>query len=181
MPSLLLGFLVSALVTVLMPNDFLEGGLGDGFSGLFIALVLSIPIYICASSSTPIAAALIAKGLSPGAGLVFLLVGPATNIGSLLVVGKELGRRVLFIYLSSVALVALLFGIIVNGFYSWRGEGPQTIVSDVVHGPGGSLQLVSALLLGLFCLGSLSRHVFLRSLVAKLLPGSSARKEAAER
>src|SRR5207248_11272533 len=73
-------------------------------------LVVGIPIYTCASASTPIAAALVLKGLSPGAALVFLLSGPATNIGAIVVLLKFLGLRMVTIYLASIAVVALAAG-----------------------------------------------------------------------
>jgi len=79
----LLGLLVGGLITVLVPEDLITTYLGGGFTAMLLMLAVGIPLYICASASTPIAAALILKGVSPGAALVFLLVGPATNVTSL--------------------------------------------------------------------------------------------------
>ncbi len=77
-------------------------------------LVIGIPMYVCASASTPIAASLILKGLSPGAALVFLLTGPATNAMSIATVLKILGKRATFIYLGSIAGVSLALGFALN-------------------------------------------------------------------
>ena len=90
---LVLGLVLSAIVEVALPANLFEGVWGGGVASMLLMLVLSIPLYTCASSSTPMAAALALKGLSPGAALVFLLAGPATNIGSLVVLLKVLGMR----------------------------------------------------------------------------------------
>ena len=87
-------------------------------------LVLSIPLYTCASSSTPMAAALALKGLSPGPILVFLLAGPATNIGSLVVLLKVLGRRAVAVYLAAVVIVTLAAGFALNALYHALGARP---------------------------------------------------------
>jgi hypothetical protein len=117
---LLLGLIISGVVAALLPADFLTGV--PGSAQLFLAVAAGVPIYICASASTPIAAALMAKGVSPGAALVFLLVGPATNLASLLVVGRRLGKRTAVIYLLSLVVVALAIGWLVNtimGGWNW--------------------------------------------------------------
>ena len=80
-------------------------------------LLIGIPIYTCASSSTPVAAAFVLKGLNPGAALVFLLAGPATNLGSLTVLLKFLGARVVAIYLGAIVVVTLSAGYALNWAY----------------------------------------------------------------
>jgi len=81
-------------------------------------LGIGIPIYICASASTPVAAALVLKGLSPGAALVFLLAGPATNAATLTVVARYLGKQATLVYLASIALCSLLLGWLTNRVYA---------------------------------------------------------------
>jgi copper chaperone CopZ len=81
---------------------------------MLIVLVASIPLYVCATGSVPIAAVLLMKGLSPGAAIVFLMAGPATNAATMTVIGKVMGSRTLYIYLGSIIAGALLFGILVN-------------------------------------------------------------------
>ncbi|WP_299493229.1 SO_0444 family Cu/Zn efflux transporter [uncultured Shewanella sp.] len=110
---LLIGLLFAALVQTYVPSDFLVQW-GDGILAMLVMVVISIPMYICATASTPIAAGLLLAGLSPGAVLVFMLAGPATNIATLGVVSKELGKRALFGYLGGVLGVALIFGMLTN-------------------------------------------------------------------
>jgi hypothetical protein len=86
---------------------------------LLIMLGVGIPIYICASASTPVAAALVLKGLSPGAALVFLLAGPATNAATLTVVARYFGKQATLVYLTSIAICSLAFGWLTNRLYNW--------------------------------------------------------------
>ena len=105
------GLILAGGITVLVPDDLMTRYLGGGLDSMLIMLVAGVPMYICATASTPVAAALILKGVSPGAALVFLLVGPATNITSLTVVVKILGKRATALYLSSLALCGVAFGL----------------------------------------------------------------------
>lgn len=110
---LLIGLFFAALVATYVPNDFLTQW-GNGILAMLVMVLVSVPMYICATASTPIAAGLLLAGVSPGAVLVFMLAGPATNIATLGVVRKELGMRALWAYLSGVLGVALISGFIVN-------------------------------------------------------------------
>ena len=115
---LVVGIVLAAIVAVLLPASLIERYLGGGLSTMLAMLLIGIPIYTCASASTPIAAALVLKGLNPGAALVFLLSGPATNVGTIVVLLKFLGRRVVAIYLVSIAVVSVLAGYALNWIYS---------------------------------------------------------------
>ncbi len=115
------GLLLAGVIMALVPGDALGQWLGGGLPAMMGMLVVGIPIYICATASTPIAAALILKGVSPGAALVFLLVGPATNVTSLTVLFGVLGKRATAIYLISVAVFAVLFGLAVDAIYAHLG------------------------------------------------------------
>ena len=106
---LTLGLLFAALVQTYVPTDFLTQW-GSGFVAMLIMLLIGIPMYVCATASTPIAVGLILAGISPGVALVFLLSGPATNIGTLGIVSKLLGRKTMLIYLFGTASSALLAG-----------------------------------------------------------------------
>lgn len=110
---LLVGLFFAALVQTYVPADFLAQW-GNGLLAMLVMVLVSIPMYICATASTPIAAGLLLAGVSPGAVLVFMLAGPATNIATLGVVAKEMGRRALLGYLGGVLSVALVFGWLVN-------------------------------------------------------------------
>lgn len=110
---LLVGLFFAALVQTYVPTDFLAKW-GDGVLAMLVMVLVSVPMYICATASTPIAAGLLLAGVSPGAVLVFMMAGPATNIATLGVVTKELGKRALYGYLGGVLGVALVAGVLVN-------------------------------------------------------------------
>jgi len=114
---LFVGILLAGIVSYFIPGSFLKEHLGGGFLPMIIMLVAGIPIYICATSSTPLAAALVLKGLSPGAALVFLIAGPATNVTTMTLVYKLLGKRSLIAYLVAISLSALLCGYILDMIY----------------------------------------------------------------
>lgn len=112
--AMLIGLLVAAIISALIPDDFFAEHLGEGILPLLVMMVLGIPVYVCATASVPVAAALILKGLSPGAALVFLMTGPATNAASLVTIAKTLGLRTAIIYLLTVAGCALGSGILLD-------------------------------------------------------------------
>jgi uncharacterized membrane protein YraQ (UPF0718 family) len=126
----LFGLLLAGLITVLIPDDIFSRYLGPGLPAMLLMLIVGIPLYICATASTPIAAALILKGVSPGAALVFLLAGPATNMASLTVLVGTLGKRATVIYLSSIAVCSVLFGLIVDQIYAHWGISAQAMVGQ---------------------------------------------------
>ncbi len=104
------GLVLAAIIATLVEPESLSQW-GSGLTGMLLMLVVGLPLYICATASTPLAAALLAAGMSPGAILVFLLVGPATNIASLGILSRELGVRAVIIYLCGISSCAVLFGL----------------------------------------------------------------------
>jgi uncharacterized protein len=122
--------LLAGIITVLIPDDVFRTYLGTGLPAMLLMLALGIPLYICATASTPIAAALILKGVSPGAALVFLLAGPATNIASLTVLTQVLGKRATAIYLTTIAISAVFFGLVVDQIYAWFGLSAQAMIGQ---------------------------------------------------
>lgn len=138
-PWLVLGFLLSGLIEVALPDDVFEGALLGGWRAMLVMLVAGVPLYVCATASTPIAAALMAKGLDPGAALVLLLAGPATNIATMTVVRGFLGGRVLAVYLVSIAAFALLAGWLVDLVYAGLGLDARAIVAAHSAGDGSLL------------------------------------------
>ena len=115
---LLLGIIIAALISALIPDNYFESIQGNLFITYVLILIVSIPLYICATSSVPIAAVLILKGLSPGAALVFLMAGPATNAATITVIYKTLGIRSLLVYLTTIIGSALVFGAMFDVFYT---------------------------------------------------------------
>ena len=111
---LVLGLLVAGLITILVPDNFFASFADKPLLNMAVVLLFSIPMYLCATGSIPIAAALMLKGLSPGAALVLLMAGPATNTASILVIGKVLGRRTLAAYLGAIVAGAVGFGLAIE-------------------------------------------------------------------
>ncbi|PID88354.1 MAG: heavy metal-associated domain-containing protein [Bacteroidia bacterium] len=111
---LIIGLLLAALLSVLIPADFFTDKLGNTRLEIPLMLALSIPLYVCATGSIPIAAIFLMKGLSPGAALVFLMAGPATNIATISIIRSALGKIALRTYLVAIIGGAVFFGILVN-------------------------------------------------------------------
>jgi len=128
---LVLGIVVSGILAASLPGDLFVGATSLGQMAMVIAI--GVPLYICASASTPIAAVLLAKGMTPGAALVFLLVGPATNIASLIVIARVLGKRTAAIYLGGVVISSLAIGLTVNaafGAWNWTPNITSTSTAE---------------------------------------------------
>jgi uncharacterized membrane protein YraQ (UPF0718 family) len=124
------GLLLAGLITVLIPDYVFSAYLGTRLPAMLLMLAVGIPLYICATASTPIAAALILKGVSPGAALVFLLAGPATNIASLTVLTGVLGKRATAIYLATISVSAVFFGLVVDQIYAWFGLSARAMIGQ---------------------------------------------------
>ena len=124
------GLLIAGVITVCIPDEWSEMVLGGGIISMLSMLLLGLPVYICATASTPVAAALLLKGASPGAVIVFLLVGPATNMTSLSVLVKILGRMGTARYLLTIALSALLFGLGIDFLYQYLDIIPRAVMSE---------------------------------------------------
>jgi len=166
-PSLVLGLVLSAAIGVLLPAQALDPALRGGLSGMLLMLVIGIPVYVCASASTPIAASLIHKGFSPGTALVFLLAGPATNVGSLLVLARVLGRRAVLAMLVGLALTALGMGLLVDGLYLWLAIQPSARLGEHAHDVHSTVATASAVLLVGLLGASLLRALVLRPLARR--------------
>jgi len=130
------------LIAAFVPDDFFLFLHEYPLLCMVVVLVLAMPMYTCATGSIPLALALVAKGITPGAALVLLMAGPATSIASMLVVGKAFGRRTLFAYLASIAFGALFFGVIVDTFFM------DTFLASML--PHGSAECHGHGALGLF-------------------------------
>lgn len=144
---LVFGVALSAMITVLVPDAWLQslGGLGALGAGL-AALAISLPLYVCATASVPIAAALVAGGMPAGAALVFLMAGPATNVATIGAVLGGFGRRALAIYLGTLIVFSLGAGIL------FERVVPTHLAEVVAHEHGASLiaTLSAIVMLALF-------------------------------
>lgn len=111
---LVIGLLLAAAITMFIPDDFFTSYVSNPFLEMLIMLAIAVPMYTCATGSIPVAVALMMKGLSPGAALVLLMAGPATNIASIFVVYKVLGFRTTATYIASIVMGAMVFGLIID-------------------------------------------------------------------
>ncbi|NPE29914.1 SO_0444 family Cu/Zn efflux transporter [Methanococcoides sp. SA1] len=127
---LIIGIILAGIITYMVPEDLVGSHLGGGLVSMLLALVVGIPLYICATASTPLAAVLIAKGMSPGAAFVFLLAGPATNAATITMVLKYLGKRSTGVYLASIAVCAVAGGILLDMVYSYLGIDALSVVGS---------------------------------------------------
>ncbi len=143
----MLGILVAGVIAYVVPDDFFARYLGGELSSLLIMLVVGIPLYICASASTPVAAAMVLKGLSPGAALVFLLAGPATNAATITIVYKFWGRAATGVYLASIAICSLTLGWLVNRIYAWADLDILKWVHAAEEATGSPFAVASAVVL----------------------------------
>lgn len=161
--NLVIGLLIAGAISVLVPDDFFETFADKPILNMLLVLLISAPMYVCATGSVPIAAALMLKGMSPGAALVLLMAGPATNMASIMVVGKVLGKRTLLIYMVSIIAGALGFGILTDTLLpaSWFELHDGHIASVCCHGHESVIplwkQISAAILLALLVAAFINR------------------------
>ncbi len=125
--ALLLGLLLAALIVMLIPEGNLGAVAGSGFLSLVLITALSVPFYVCSTGSIPVGLALLHAGVSPGAVLVFLITGPATNAATLTTLWVTLGRRSTLVYITGLVLSTWLIGWVFNLVHA--GE-----LQSMVHG-----------------------------------------------
>ena len=129
----ILGLVLGGLIATVLPPDFFERTIGSPVLAYGLVLLASVPIYVCATGSIPVALALVMKGLSPGAAFVFLMAGPATNAASLTVLWKTLGRRATILFLLAIIGGAVGGGIVFDVFF--RDAFQQSVMH--IHGGNG--------------------------------------------
>ncbi len=157
-----IGLLIAALITFLIPDGFFSGlTIGSGILGMIVVILVGVPMYICATASIPIAMALMTKGFSPGVALVFLTVGPATNIATLSILLKVLGKKGVFVYLSVLIVLAVLSGLAFDGIHTLFEIDHITKTAMHSHGKILPEWLVysSSILFGILLLASLIRKL----------------------
>ncbi len=150
------GILVSAAISVLLPDGSLGGrAWATGFTGMLAMLAISVPMYVCATGSVPIAAALVRAGMSPGAALVFLMAGPATNVATLGAVYKVFGRRVTGIYLAVIVVSSLVLGWVFDSLLQVRSSAPAACHAPVAGWLSTAMAAALLLLFAWFMLDDL--------------------------
>lgn len=145
--QLVIGIVVAGAIVAWLPGLGLEGIAGGSATNYFLMLILGIPIYVCATASTPLALGFIAGGVSPGAALVFLLVGPATNVASLIVLGRQFGRLALSLYVGALAVVSVALGVVLDTVLGDRGAAATKALAIVSEKEGGAVPTAATLVL----------------------------------
>lgn len=153
---LLIGLLLGALITVSIPENLSQILIDYNWLSYLIVMAIAVPMYVCATASLPIAAGLILAGVSPGAAFVFLSAGPATNTVTIGVVKKMLGTRTLYIYLGTIIVGSMLFGLGLDALLS------DVSIKDLVHlhEDAGWIAIASSLLLWALVLWLLIKPYF---------------------
>ena len=148
MKWLLVGVFFAAIVLTYVPSNWMAS-YGSGSLAILVMVVISIPMYICATASTPVAVGLMFAGISPGAALVFMLTGPATNIATLIIIKHELGVRELALYLLALISSALMAGVALDAIFNYYDISMQPVHGSHDDMIGGVHQLSAFVLFGL--------------------------------
>ncbi len=153
---ILLGVVLAGIVLTIAPPDLLSTW-GSGLPAMVMMILIGIPMYICATASTPIGAALLLAGMSPGTVLVFLMAGPATNIGTLAVVKKEMGQRAVYAYLIGMVTSSITLGLTLDWSIATLEIDIQAQLENSSHFVSHELEQAAMLLLVGLSLMSLKR------------------------
>ena len=157
---LVIGLVVAALIQVAVPDEFFLKFGNQPLLQMLVILAIAIPMYICSTGSIPVAAALMMKGLSPGAALVMLMAGPAVNLASILVVHKSMGRRFTSIYLLPIIGFSILFGLLINATGLDFTLASHDACCAGAEAMPGTFKLICAILLTLFILFAFMTTLF---------------------
>lgn len=155
---LVIGLVVAGLITIYVPDELFTIFKDNTMASMILVLIISIPMYLCATGSIPIAVVLMLKGLTPGAALVLLMAGPACNMASILVIRKGLGFRTLVIYILSIVIGAVFFGCLIDwlqysGMIDFTSRVSQTM--EIKEGGAGIIKWTSTIVLTLLLLFNL--------------------------
>lgn len=153
--ALLGGILAGGAITYFLPEGVMRQYMGHGIMPMLVMLVVSLPMYVCATSSVPIAAGLVYAGVAPGAAFVFLLAGPATNIVTISVVARNLGKKALAVYLGAITLSGIALGLALNAIFTFYELDAVGMVGPVHEMAPSWVGVLSAVVLG----GLLARDI----------------------
>lgn len=127
----IIGIIVAGIITFSIPENFFSGSvISQGLAGMFLLLLVSIPMYVCATASIPIGVGLIMKGFSPGVAFVFLAAGPAVNAATLSLISKSIGKRTTVIYVTMISIMSVLFGLLLDWIFLVSGVN---VMNQIAH------------------------------------------------
>ena len=172
-PWILVGLAMAAAADPLLDAELLAG-LPQGLQVPLFALI-GMPIYVCASGSTPFVAVLLAKGVSPGAAIAFLLTGPATNLTTFGVLSQLHGRGAALLFAATTVVFAVALGFGVDLVLS---SGAAAALPDLHDHQATALQIGCLAALGALYLVSLFRQG-VRGFVGQVIAPHSHGDEAA--
>ena len=150
----IIGIFIAGLITWFFPEDLSALANEHPFMSMLTMMIVGMPMYVCATASTPIAAALIIKGLNPGAALVFLLAGPATNVATMNIIRTIFNTRALVIYISMIAICSLSMGYMLDWVYAMSGIQASAVMGQASKLIPYPVQLVSGVILALLMIGN---------------------------
>lgn len=148
---LVIGIVLAGVIAGLVPPDRL-GTWGSGPLAMLLMAIIGVPLYVCATAWTPIGASLILAGMSPGTVLVLLLAGPATNLGTIGIVKRELGTAALIAYLTGVCGVAIAMGLATDACIAAMNIDVRAQTDAAAHLVPSWLAIGSAVVLGILLL-----------------------------
>ena len=157
---LLLGLILGAVITTAIPQNLSEILMDSSWLSYLIAIVIAVPMYVCATASLPIAAALMLAGVSPGAAFVFLTAGPATNTVTIGVVKKMLGTISLYIYLGTIVVGSILFGLGLDYIFNINSIDAKSIIH--FHEEVGMIEILSSIVLWVLMLYFILKPYFVK-------------------
>jgi uncharacterized membrane protein YraQ (UPF0718 family) len=157
--AMLLGLVIAAVISAFVPDDFFSEKIpARGIGAMIVMMLFGIPVYVCATASVPVAAALIAKGVTPGVALVFLITGPATNAAAFTTIWKVLGGRTAITYMCTVALCALGAGVLLDTAFPNLATSLHSHLHEMSHSALGSVFAVVLLAVLAFAVFSKRNH-----------------------
>ena len=159
---LVIGLVIATLITIFVPDSFFIGLREYPLIAMITVVLIAVPMYICATGSIPIAMSLMMKGLSPGVAFVLLMAGPAANFASILILEKTQGRKATLVYVLSVIITAISFGLIIDYFLpsKWFYINPMTD-GHSAHMHMGWFETACSIVLGLLLLLSFIRRIYI--------------------
>lgn len=143
----IIGIVIAGIITFFFPENLTDWANENRLLSMLAMLAAGIPMYVCATSSTPIAAALILKGLNPGAALVFLLAGPATNAATMTIIKNVFSTRTLVIYLFMISICSLFMGLLLDRIYDFFGIRAEAVVGSAGEFMPHGVELAAAFIL----------------------------------
>ncbi|MCK4875829.1 MAG: permease, partial [Sulfurimonas sp.] len=139
------GLILGALITIAIPQNLSDILVEYDWLSYLIAIAIAVPMYVCATASLPIAAALMLSGVSAGAAFVFLSAGPATNTVTIGVVKKMLGTKSLYIYLGSIIFGSIIFGLGLDFIFDINSIDPKSLIH--IHEEVSIIAMLSSVIL----------------------------------